>query len=304
MRRLHAIAINTFREAVRDRVLYGVLALASAVLIFTLALAELSLDQQQRVVEDIGLASISLFAVLVAVFLGSSLLYKEIERKTLYVIVPKPIHRWELLVGKYVGITLTASVFVMLMGAVQLAVMGVQAGGSLLELGLLALALAVVLAIVLWRARDRTSASMPWSALTLIAMALYATRAEVDVEPVLCALCLNVAEVSVLTATALFFSSFSTPFLTGGFTVGIWLVGRSADSMQTMRSRLLGDDIKAILRGLAEAVPNFNLFVPGRAKLLAPDAWTYVGTSAAYAVVYTAILLLLAALIFRKRDFL
>lgn len=93
MNRILAIALNTFREAVRDKVLYGVVGIASAFLVFTLALAELSLNQQARVVTDIGLASISVFSVVVAVFLGSSLLYKEIERKTLYVILPKPIER-------------------------------------------------------------------------------------------------------------------------------------------------------------------------------------------------------------------
>jgi len=74
--RIYAIALNTYREAVRDRVLIGVLILAAAVLALTLALAELSLDQQMRVVTDLGLASISLFSVVVAIFLGSSLLYK------------------------------------------------------------------------------------------------------------------------------------------------------------------------------------------------------------------------------------
>jgi len=110
MQAIVAVAVNTFREAVRDRVLYGVLGLASLVLLFTLVLAELSLDQQRRIVLDLGLASISLFSVLAAVFLGSSLLYKEIERKTLYVILPKPIRRHEFLLGKYFGIALTAFV--------------------------------------------------------------------------------------------------------------------------------------------------------------------------------------------------
>ena len=76
---------------------------------------------------DIGLASISLFSVVIAVFLGSSLLYKEIERKTLYVILPKPIARWEFLLGKYLGIVLTAVVFVGIMGGVQLWITAIQA---------------------------------------------------------------------------------------------------------------------------------------------------------------------------------
>src|SRR5688572_25305507 len=117
--RIWAIAINTFREAVRDRVLHGVLGLASGVLVLTLFLSELSLGEARRVVLDVGLASISLFSVLTAVFLGSSLLYKEIERRTLYVILPKPIQRHEFLVGKYLGIALTAAVFVAIMASVQ-----------------------------------------------------------------------------------------------------------------------------------------------------------------------------------------
>jgi ABC-type transport system involved in multi-copper enzyme maturation permease subunit len=133
MRRMHrvvAVALNTFREAVRDRVLYGVLGVACFVLLFTLVLAQVSLDQELRIVLDVGLASISLFSVLVAIFLGSSLLYKEIERKTLYVILPKPIHRHEFLLGKYFGITLTAMVFIAIMGSIQLYVSAFQAGAA------------------------------------------------------------------------------------------------------------------------------------------------------------------------------
>ena len=131
MQRVIAVAVNTFREAVRDRVLYGVLGVATFVLLFTLVLAEVSLDQQRRIVLDVGLASISLFSVVVSIFLGSSLLYKEIERKTLYVILPKPIRRHEFLLGKYFGIALTAFVFVAIQGAVQLCVSAVQANVDL-----------------------------------------------------------------------------------------------------------------------------------------------------------------------------
>src|SRR5688500_13055303 len=167
MERIWAIAINTFREAVRDRVLYGVLAFASVVLLLSLAIAELSLDQQRRVVQDVGLASISLFSVVVAVFLGSSLLYKEIERKTLYVILPKPIRRHEFLLGKYFGIVITAFVFIAVMGAVQLGVTAMQAGLSAGLVLLADVALLAALGLGLWRARDRTAVVVPWSAAAL-----------------------------------------------------------------------------------------------------------------------------------------
>src|ERR1041385_4907142 len=163
MRPIAAVAINTFREAVRDRVLYGVLGVATFVLVFTLVLAEVSLDQQRRIVLDVGLASISLFSVLVAIFLGSSLLYKEIERKTLYVILPKPIRRHEFLLGKYLGIALTGSVFVAIQGAVQLCVSSIQASANAWLVLAVALGMPALLALMMWRAPGNTALVVAWS---------------------------------------------------------------------------------------------------------------------------------------------
>ncbi|MFW5925524.1 MAG: ABC transporter permease subunit [Myxococcota bacterium] len=307
--RVWAIAINTFREAVRDRVLYGVLAFASAVLLFTLALAELSLDQQRRVVLDVGLASISFFSVVVAIFLGSSLLYKEIERKTLYVILPKPIRRHEFLIGKYVGIALTGTVFIATMGAIQLWVSSVQAGATGVALAAVALGVPALLEAGLYFARDRTAVLVPWSVAALAASASLASTTDLQLGPIGAALALNVGEVAILAAVALLFSSFSTPFLTGVLTFGVWVLGRSADDMVAMKSELLGPGLQAFLRAVAEVVPNFNLFVPGRHTLTTEVAgsggpWAYVGTSLGYAVLYSAVVLALGALIFRRRDFL
>lgn len=307
--RVWAIAINTFREAVRDRVLYGVLAFASAVLLFTLALAELSLDQQRRVVLDVGLASISFFSVVVAIFLGSSLLYKEIDRKTLYVILPKPIRRHEFLIGKYVGIALTGAVFIATMGAIQLWVSSVQAGATPGALAAVALGVPALLGAGLYFARDRTAVLVPWSAAALAASAWLASTTDLQLGPIGAALALNVGEVAILAAVALLFSSFSTPFLTGVLTFGVWVLGRSADDMVAMKSELLGPGLQAFLRAVAEVVPNFNLFVPGRHTLTTEVAgsggpWAYVGTSLGYAVLYSAVVLALGALIFRRRDFL
>lgn len=306
MGRIWAIAINTFREAVRDKVLYGVLAFATAVLLFTLALAELSLNQQRRVVLDVGLASISLFSVVTAVFLGSSLLYKEIERKTLYVILPKPIRRSEFLFGKYVGIAMTAAVFIAIMGGVQLWVTAVQAGADARLLIALPIAAVVALALALWRARDRTAVLVPFSLGVLAAAAAVCATTNVEVVAILAALLLTFGEVLVLSAVALLFSSFSSPFLTGALTLGVWLVGRSADEMAEMRSRAIGETVREMLRGLAHVVPNFHLFVPGRNALtgdaLEGGLGAYLATTMAYGVAYATVVLVLAMLIFRRRD--
>lgn len=307
MDRVLAIALNTFREAVRDRVLYGVLGFAIAVLAFTLALAELSVEEQQRVVLDVGLASISLFSVVIAVFLGSSLLYKEIERKTLYVILPKPVRRYEVIVGKFFGITLTASVFVGIMGAVQLFVTAIQAEAAPWLLVAAPLGVATFAGVGFYRASDRTSLAPVVSAVALATMTGVCATTDVAVVPVLDALVLVIGEVVLLAAVAMLFGSFSTPFLTGAFTIGVWLLGRSADTMATMRSRVLPETLRSFLHGLAWVVPNFHLFVPSMHALspthgaeLSPAA--YVGQSMCYAVVYATALLVVASAVFERRD--
>jgi len=307
MTRIYAITLNTFREAVRDRVLYGVLGLACAVLFFTLAIAELSLHEQMRVVSDVGLASISLFSVVIGVFLGSSLLYKEIERKTLYVILPEPIRRSEFLLGKYFGIALTAVVFIALMGALQLWLAALQAGAAApLALGVL-LALALLLGLGLWLSPDRTAVLVPFAMVALGAACLLGGHVGIELEPTLAQLTLSAVEVMVLAAVALLFSSFSTPFLTGMFTLGIWLLGRSADDMATIKSKQLGALLRKVLHVAAELLPNLQLYVPGRTLLAGQskvELWPYVATSAGYGLLYAALLLSFAALIFQRRDFL
>ncbi len=309
MHRIYAISINTFREAVRDRVLLGVLALASMVLLFTLALAELSLDQQERIVADVGLATISLFSVLVAVFLGSSLLYKEIERKTLYVILPRPIHRYEFLLGKYFGILLTGVVLLAMEGALLFWVMSLERVGPTLETLALLPAALVVLGLLAARARDRTAVLVPWAALALGASALMAARAGVSLGPASAALVLVGGEIAIVAAVAILFSSFSTPFLTGAFTLGVWVVGRSAGTMVAMQGRRLPEELLALLAGVVRVAPNLSLFVPPRHTLTtAAEGFggpaAYVASSMGYAALYSAVLLVLASLIFRRRDFL
>lgn len=323
MKRIWAIAINTFREAVRDRVLYGVVGFATAILFFTLALAQLSLDQQERVVRDVGLASISLFSVVVAVFLGSSLLYKEIEKKTLYVILPKPIERHEFLIGKYIGITLTAMVFMAIMGSLQMIIAMAQRAMAVEpspagrpELAYVALGLLVLVTgaglLTLRQAKKRASSRtillLPVSLIGFAAMALLASSTGITVGPLLGALCLDVGEVLVVAAIAMLFSSFSTPFLTGALTIGVWLMGRSAGEMATMSSSALPEVVRASLRGLAWIVPNLNLFVPPQRALTEPVLGStpaeYVAFAMAYAALYAGILIALACAIWRKRDFL
>lgn len=133
--RIAAIARNAFREAVRDRVLYN---LVLFVLLLTLAaiyLGELSGGQERKIIVDLGLSAMLLFGVFIAIFVGVGLVYKEIERRTIYAIFSKPVGRGEFIVGKYLGLCLTILVNLLLMGAgVSLALIYVRRGWEPLAL--------------------------------------------------------------------------------------------------------------------------------------------------------------------------
>jgi len=135
--RVAAIARNTFREAVRDRVLYN---LVLFVLILTggaVFLGELSAAQETKIIVDMGLSAALLFGVFIAIFVGVGLVYKEIERRTIYAIFAKPVGRGEFLLGKYLGLCLTLAVNVAVMGAgVSLALLYVRGGWDPLVLSI------------------------------------------------------------------------------------------------------------------------------------------------------------------------
>src|ERR1700704_1016552 len=127
--RISTIAGNTFREAVRDRVLYNLVLFVLILIGAAVFIGELSGGQARKIIVDLGLSSILLFGVFIAIFVGVGLVYKEIERRTLYAILSKPIGRGEFLLGKYLGLCLTLLVNVAIMGAgLSLALLYVKRG--------------------------------------------------------------------------------------------------------------------------------------------------------------------------------
>jgi ABC-type transport system involved in multi-copper enzyme maturation permease subunit len=135
--RVAAIARNTFREAVRDRVLYNLVLFVLLLTGGAVFLGELSAAQEAKIIVDMGLSAMLLFGVFIAIFVGVGLVYKEIERRTIYAIFAKPVGRGEFLLGKYVGLCLTLAVNVAVMGAgVSLALIYVRGGWEPLALGI------------------------------------------------------------------------------------------------------------------------------------------------------------------------
>ena len=110
-----ALACNTFREAVRDRVLYSILFFAIGVIVLSLALQEITVGDREKVVRSVALGSIAAFGAIISMFLGISLVWKEVERKTVYTILSKPISRWMFVLGKYLGMMMTLVVQIAVM---------------------------------------------------------------------------------------------------------------------------------------------------------------------------------------------
>ncbi|MCX6565959.1 MAG: ABC transporter permease [Candidatus Aminicenantes bacterium] len=119
---ISVIARNTFKEAVRDRALYLLLFFSALSIALARVLAVLTVGDRVKVVKDVGLASISFFGALIAILIGTGLVYKEIEKRTIFTLISKPIRRAEFLLGKFLGLVLTLAVMVWAMTLVYLAV--------------------------------------------------------------------------------------------------------------------------------------------------------------------------------------
>jgi len=149
--RVLTIAWNTGREAVRSKLLYTLLFFALVLIFASLLLAGVSYVERDRILQDIGLASIRFFAIAISIFVGVGLIHKEVDRRTVYTILSKPLSRGEFLIGKYVGLVATlwlqAAIMVAAFAAVSL-LRGAPLGfGHAAAFALLAVELAVVVAV-------------------------------------------------------------------------------------------------------------------------------------------------------------
>jgi Cu-processing system permease protein len=110
MRRVGVVALNTFREAVRDRVLYNLVFFALLMMAAAIVVGQISIGIEDSVIVSLGLSAISVIGLLIAVFIGVALVSKEMDKRTLYALLAKPVRRWEFLLGKFGGLVLTLAV--------------------------------------------------------------------------------------------------------------------------------------------------------------------------------------------------
>jgi Cu-processing system permease protein len=110
MKRAGVVALNTFREAVRDRVLYNLVFFALLMMVAAIVVGQISIAIDQTVIVSLGLSAISVIGLLISIFIGVALVSKEMDKRTLYALLAKPVRRWEFLVGKFGGLVLTLAV--------------------------------------------------------------------------------------------------------------------------------------------------------------------------------------------------
>ena len=267
MRLIGHVAVNVFKESVRDKVLYNLVVFATLLIAVSYLLGQLTAGQDVKIVKDFGLAAIATFGRLLAVFIGIGLVWKEVERRSIYNLLSKPMSRHEFILGKYAGLALTLFVNVAIM----------------------TVAFYAVLAYLDTQFPDSVRALWPAPA----------------TDPgMLRAIALIFLELLLLTAVALFFSTFSSPFLSVALTCGLWVIGHFNSDLRNFEAVVESPAAAYLTRGLYYVLPNFAAFdIKTQVVHALPVPGTYMVATSAYAIVYIALLLTAAAAIFSRRDF-
>lgn len=253
--RVPEIAFNTFREAVRDRVLYNLIAFALLLSGAAILVGQISINIERLVVINLGLTAVSLFGVVIAIFIGIGLVSKEIERRTLYTVLSHPVRRWEFIVGKFFGLagTLVVNTFFMSLGVF----------GALLYVS------------HHFEKPDR------W---------------------VLIALYFIVLQFLIITSLALLFSSFSSPLLSAIFAFSLFIIGSFAEDLRGFAGMTQGFT-RWLATGAAYLVPNLSsLNVISSVAHEQPVSAQLIAANTAYALLYAAVAVCGAVLIFERRD--
>jgi ABC-type transport system involved in multi-copper enzyme maturation permease subunit len=261
--RVLAIAGNTFRENVRDKILYNLVVFALLMIASSVALGQLTLGHTDKVIVDLGLSSISVIGTLIAIFIGISLVYKEIEKRTVYALLAKPLFRWELILGKFLGLVFTLTVNVLIMTAGLLLTLTYHTGAP----------------------RGGYLRILPAVYLILVSLAL-------------------------VTAVALVFSTFSTPALSALFTFFLWVIGHFNSDLLELGQLTHSRAMATVGKLMYYALPNFSNFgaIDSRNVILGAAYYRPIDPGVVlwvtlYGAVYTALLVLVASVIFSKRDF-
>lgn len=267
MQTIALVAGAVFKESVRDRVPYGMVIFAVLLMAASYLISQLTAGQDMKIIKDLGLAALSMFGLLIAVFIGIGLVAKEVERRSIFALLSKPVTRAQFILGKYAGLVTTL--------VVNLSVMTVAFYGVLFYM-------------------DSTSADMVKAGWPAPAM-----------DPrLLIAIVLIVAELMLVTALAMFFSTFSSPLLSALLTLGVWVAGHFNSDFRNFQAVLDSPVAAWFGRVVYYLLPNLAPFdVKAEVVYGQPVALSHVLPTLLYASVYITLLLLAALGVFRRRDF-
>lgn len=264
---IRLVALAVFRESVRDRVPLTIVGFGVLLVCASYLISQMTAGQDLKIIKDLGLAAIALLGLLIAVFIGIGLVAKEIEKRSIYSLLSKPVTREQLVVGKYVGLVMTL--------AVNLSAMSLAYYGVLL-----------------------------YQQLTVPASEQSAWPAPATDPRLLVAIGLIFGELMLVTAVALFFSTFAGPLTAILLTLGLWIAGHFNADLRHFEQVVDSPAAASIARVVYYVVPNLAPFNV-RAEVVhgVPVSAAHVGLTLAYGGVYISALLLGAMAIFRRRDF-
>ncbi len=266
MKAIWSVAHNTFTEAIRDRVLYSLILFAILMILSSLLFASISAEQYNKIVKDLGLTVISLIGIIISVFLGMGLVYKEIDKNTVYNIFSKPIRRYEFILGKYLGLAFTLLVNTMAMG--------------------------VILFLIVLYTETRHE-----ELITFYYGGIY-------ISELIKAIYFEYLEFLVIIGIALVFSSFTTPVMTLLFTFFVFAIGRFSSDLRLFAEEVKNPVVEYISEIIYRVIPNLEKFdVRSEAVYGGDVSWMLIFYTTVYAVIYTFVLLILAILIFQNREF-
>ena len=267
MRAIRLVAWAVYRESVRDRVPLTIVGFGVLLVFASYLISQLTAGQDLKIIKDVGLAALNILGLLIAVFVGIQLVAKEVERRSIYGLLAKPITREQFLLGKFFGLVMTLAVNLCAMIVAYYAVLFYQD---------------VV-------ATDPQRAAWPAPAL----------------DPrLLIAVVLIFGELVLVTALALFFSTFSSPLLSLLLTLGLWVAGHFNADLRQFEQVVDSPVAAAVARVAYYLMPNLAPFnVKAEVVHGVPVAASHVALTLGYGAVYTAALLVAAAAIFRKKDF-
>jgi ABC-type transport system involved in multi-copper enzyme maturation permease subunit len=266
-RSLTRIALAVFRDSVRDRVLYNLVAFALVVIGASFLIGQLTAGQDLKIIKDLGLAAMSIFGLFIAIFIGIGLVSKEVERRSVYSLMAKPISRAELVVGKYAGLVLTIAINLAVMAAVWYGVLGYI---SLTE-------------NEVWKRAWEAPATDP---------------------RMLVAVYLIFVQLMLVIAIALFFSTFAGPLMAAAFTFGLYVAGHFSADLKHFDVVVGDSPVKYVTAVVYYLLPNMAIFDVKNAVVHGqPVPFGYIATVTMYGAFYVTAFVAAAVWIFSRRDF-